>query len=317
LDGVSVEVWEGPIGGAEYRDADRDLPAPYRAVVDTPQEIIAVLHVINTKNASGPKDWPRLFECPCTSARKFDYDKGTIDGLVPLKFACTDELIAEHNDACKLEWYKGGYRCCENGTFVNEEPDFHAEPTVFHGKFTLRYDDEPVGPSTRHVISHSLDCSGRNAEYDIPKCDRTTDSECVHIVNDTVVLFDSQHPETFDPVTRTVPAGSTIELLTARGHQHKAGLGMELWNDKTGELICANKPIYGNGTKAGDEKGYDVGIPPCTWGPPPMQPPPKFKPEDRLRIVSRYDSTEEHLGVMCFWFMQVAVSTGSTNPLVV
>lgn len=317
IDGYSVEVWEGPIGGAEYRDADRDLPAPYRAVVDTPQSLVAVLHIINTLNATGPKDWPRLFECPCTSARKFDYAKGTIDGLRPLPFSCSTELIAQHNNACNLSWYKGGYRCCENGTFVDEEPDLHAEATTFYGKFTIRYDDRPVGPSTRHVVYHSLDCTGGNGEYDIPKCNPATDGDCIHVVNHTVMFFDNAHRDAFDPVVRTVPAGSTIEILTARGHQHLPGLGMELWNDKTGELICANKPVYGNSTKAGDEKGYAVGIPPCTWGPAPMKSPPRFQPEDRLRIVSRYDARKEHYGVMCFWFLQVAVTTSSVSPVVV
>eukprot|EP00928_Gymnodinium_smaydae_P100336 TRINITY_DN9821_c0_g2_i1.p1 TRINITY_DN9821_c0_g2~~TRINITY_DN9821_c0_g2_i1.p1 ORF type:complete len:461 (-),score=67.66 TRINITY_DN9821_c0_g2_i1:335-1717(-) len=312
LNGATAEVWEGPIGGAEYRNADRDLPPSYRAVVDSPESLLAVLHVINLRNASGPKDWPRLFECPCTSAREIDLRKGTIDGYQPLPFACTDELLAQHNNACKLDWYKGGYRCCENGTFVNEEPRLDAETITFQGKFTIRYDDEPVGADIKHVVSHSLDCSGGNAEYDIPKCnpaEGTVPAEgCVHVVSDVFQVFDNFHPEHFDPVPRFAPLGSTIEILTARGHQHKAGLGMELYDERTGQLICATKPIYGNGTAAGNELGFDVGIPPCVWGPPPLSPPPKFKPWDKVRIVSRYNSTEEHLGVMCFFFLQVAIT---------
>eukprot|EP00665_Eupelagonemidae_sp_cell47_P005117 gene5117-4161_t len=66
----------------------RDLPAPYRAVVDSPEAMIAILHFINLKaQGNDSADYPRLFECPCTSHRKIDAANGTVDGVVPLPFS--------------------------------------------------------------------------------------------------------------------------------------------------------------------------------------------------------------------------------------
>lgn len=285
-------MYFGPVGGAEYRNADVDLPKPYRAVVDSPEAFVAVLHFINNKD-QGEEAW---FECPCTSDRKINVTNGTVDGVVPLAFGCTKELIAEKNGDCALAWYKGGYRCCENGNYLSENPKTSAPKDTVYGKFTFRIDD--FDQADRVASFQALDVTGHNGEYDIPKCDRTKDPKCIH---------------TAEYVTYAAPDAALqapnlpVEWVTARGHQHVGGMGMELYNEATGELLCASHPIYGTGSEAGNEQGYMVGVPPCVWGPPPLQQPPRLRAADKVRIVSRYNSTEGHYGVMGFWFMQVAL----------
>jgi hypothetical protein len=288
-------VYVGPIGGAEYRNADADLPKPYRAVVDSPEAFVAILHFINVKE-QGEEPW---FECPCTSDRNINVTNGTVDGVAPLPFACTKALLEERNSGCELGWYKGGYRCCDNGVYVSENPKTDAPKDTVFGKFTFRIDDfnEQYGASFSQI-----DVTGNNGEYAIPKCDPSKEQPCIHIAESV----DFAWPD----LGQTSP-DTLVEFLTARGHQHVAGLGMELYNVQTGELLCASHPIYGTGSEAGNETGYIVGVPPCVWGPPPLRQPPRLRAGDKVRTVSRYNSTEGHYGVMGLWFMQVSPVIGA------
>ena len=68
---------------------------------------MVLMHFINTKGAAHGQ---KLWECPCTSARKIDVANGTIDGLQPVPFDCSAELLKEGNPSCGLKSYKGGYR---------------------------------------------------------------------------------------------------------------------------------------------------------------------------------------------------------------
>ena len=74
------------------------------------------------------------------------------------------------------------------------------------------------------------------------------------------------------------------------------GLDISLFNDATGELICRSEAVYGNGTEAGNESGYLVGMTPCVFDDPPV-----FKKNDKVRVVSRYNATEPHFGVMALF----------------
>jgi hypothetical protein len=224
-----------------------------------------------------------------------------------LIFQCQKALLDEQNGDCSLASYKGGYRCCENDAWVTE-PQYRDPSKIdtYYAKFTLTVDD--VERETVPAYFATLDGTGDNAEYDIPKCnlsDPMTHMEgdkCIHTLTFVRDMY-YQIPQIQMPLP-----WAKISLLTARGHQHVGGIGMELYNDRTGELICMSKPRYGNGTEAGNEKGFMVGVPPCVWGPPPLSPPPVFGLHDKVRIVSHYDATKGHHGVMAFWFMQISVS---------
>ena len=67
------------------------------------------------------------------------------------------------------------------------------------------------------------------------------------------------------------PGGKDLHLAAIHMHCHAPTcLAMELWNNKTGELVCRQRPIYGGTGDATvgerfDEPGY-IFTPPCLWG---------------------------------------------------
>ena len=86
-------------------------------------------------------------------------------------------------------------------------------------------------------------------------------------------------------------------------HLHVGGLDISLFNDATGELICRSEAVYGNGTEAGNESGYLVGMTPCVFdGGAHGEDLPRYRRNDRVRLVTRYNSTVARKGVTAMWF---------------
>lgn len=102
--------------------------------------------------------------------------------------------------------------------------------------------------------------------------------------------------------------------IKCEGHQHIGGLGMWIYDDETGELICEMLPKYGNGGKYEilKEKGFMVGMSSDYYSP--AKP---IKEGQRLRLVSLYDNTVEHTGVMALIFVyferDIGVNDGHYN----
>ena len=104
-----------------------------------------------------------------------------------------------------------------------------------------------------------------------------------------------------------------VELVYAGPHCHAPScLGMELYNDDSGEVLCSMKPIYGTGDPEDkfDEKGY-AALPPCLWGDGagddedavlPQRPFLSFG--TNLRSVAKQNSTFGHFGQMASWQMR-------------
>lgn len=302
----------GGASGAEFRGTSTVIPAPYAYGVQSPVESFMVLmHFINVR---GFPRKAKLWECPCTKARNINLTNNTIDGRLLIPFRCSEQLLRERNTACSLATYQGGYRCCDDGVYLTEEPPQPAPPDQIQAKFTFEYlEDDDVSPESVRPLSSpgccdaTADPSARhfgNVEYDVAQCEPGVAPElCVHVIS-SVQQFDmptneSGHDEPVDP-------DEEFELVQAWGHQHVGALGMELYRDATGELLCKTTPVYGSGSAPGNEAGFLVGIPPCVWGPPPLAAPPRLRRRDWLRTVARYNSTERRHGVMSLWLMQAA-----------
>ena len=216
----------------------------------------------------------------------------------------------EGNTGCSLATYQGGYRCCEHGVFLTEElPGPDAPVDQIEAKFTFEYYelDSPETKVARPTMQPSC-CDATagylvntsyfaNIEYDVPQCAAGVPYDhCVHVI-ESIEYFDAGSNQ--DP-------NEEFELVHAWGHQHVAGIGLELFRVSTGELLCRSHPKYGTGVQAGDEDGFVVGIPPCVWGPPPLSPPPRIRRSEHLRTVARYNASERHHGVMSLWLLTAA-----------
>jgi len=157
-------------------------------------------------------------------------------------------------------------------------------------------------------------------EYDIPQCPKGTPPEdCVHTLTGEFQLRDSMRKCAAAPAPVTdvwcAPGwneSQSVALLRAGTHCHApACINETLYNLDTGEVICYNEPLYGEGQfpSSGqhfDEAGYAVGIPPCLWGSEEegLRPSPVLGLNTRLRSVKHVNNTYYHYGVMAQWQMR-------------
>ena len=297
--------------GAEERGTSHLLPAPFAHVVDKPEALIPLIHLINTKAPDRrPGDgYSKLLECPCTPQRRFDESTGHIDGKPPVPpFSCNSKFEDEGNPSCSFDAYEGGFRCCEHGVFLLDTSvhDVSKEETT---EFFFKFDFEflELEPETRQVRPPAC-CDvtsnrtvGGNIEFDVPACSEGVDPEdCVYEMSSsqTIDMMPNYHHKTehLDVDPREV-----VELVYAVGHLHVGGLSLDLYDDDSGELLCHSVPKYGATEAAGDEEGYVVGMSSCTF-----DPPIKMTRDTVVRTVSRYNNTVGHHGVMALWLMQVS-----------
>jgi len=297
--------------GAEERGTSHLLPSPYAHVVDAPQALIPLIHLINTKGSERNQDgYSPLLECPCTPQRHFDLADDKIDGRPPVPpFSCNLKFDQEENPSCFMDIYEGGFRCCEHGVFVVDTDAFPPETlpeTTFYFKFNFEY--ESVTPNTLQVrppaccdVTANLTVGG-NIEYDVPACTPGVAAEdCVHEMTSSQFFDLMPNYHSSDTSKGDVDPATPVDLVYAVGHLHVGGLSLDLYDDETGELICHSVPKYGTGEEAGDEKGYLVGMSSCTF-----DPPLRMTKETVVRTVARYNNTINRHGVMALWLMEVS-----------
>jgi len=289
--------------GAEMRKVNNRAPEGYAYFVDNPEQWTPLFHFINQKVPEGvDASDSALLECPCTPQRVIDVKNGTIDGTKNFAnpFGTCNEAFEESNPSCELSTYVGGWRCCEDGIFVLDTDKYDVDTLpkdeVF-GKFTMTYLDgvdaketdlKPLdslgGDITGSVYTHG------NVEFDVPQCaDGTAPENCVYEM-ETVHYISGGINATDDTV---------YEIPYMVAHLHKSGIDMTMYNMTTGDVICRSTPIYGNGTEAGNEDGYLVGMNPCYFEGDDLIVAPA---NEKVKSVVRYNATEPHTGVMALWF---------------
>merc|ERR1719183_3283993 len=100
---------------------------------------------------------------------------------------------------------------------------------------------------------------------------------------------------------------STVKLLRCVGHLHIAAIGMWLEDADTGEMICSGEGTHGTGP---EDKGFLTAIEVANYDPPLV-----FPSDRSVRLVTEYNATELHTGVMGMWFAfvdsEVEVSSDS------
>jgi hypothetical protein len=176
------------------------------------------------------------------------------------------DMLADENPTCDVRSYVGGMNTCQHHWSLldaDQEIPWVDQPLLLHHRY--RFWVQPFNNVTTKSLVRSGNWGlGSPIELDVPKCaagvkgcwqDET--GMWIHTVKGADV-----HKGT---------------LATIHFHCHAPTcLGMEMYmcsntttiadcNETTGELKCAQYPIYGDGSGKFEEEGY-VKINPCFWG---------------------------------------------------
>lgn len=298
--------------GTEARGTPQQFPFPYAFVTEPGEdEWVANVHVINTRSMAAAQAH-RCLECPCTSEDEFSSD--AVNGWPVHPDNCNAQLRWEDNTACAADSYYGGLKCCEDGEFCLEQEELGGANASATGAYRLRYTLEyaEVSPDNRPLyLAGCCDASGDmahtgNIEYDVPVCDPETHPGCVHTLSTRQSLDMSGKVSIFngggagDSETEAYEHRE-VEIVYAVGHQHRGGLGIDMYDDATGELLCSSVPTYGTGDVAGNELGYVIAMSTCQF-----DPPRRMRASDIVRIVALYNNTVAHTGVMSLMYMALS-----------
>nr|GLL35295.1 uncharacterized protein LOC109163136 [Ipomoea trifida] len=267
--------------GSETRKTDTHVPDPYGIEVGRPapdgyeEGWLLNLHAIDTR---GAVDKMGCTECRCDL------------------YNFTKEEVGD---------YPGGIICCFDGMRCRVKPGFNGGKRGLHLKYTVTYVDwnPSIVPVEIYIfdvadtLTWSDEIPGRHAcrmEYQVDNaCSAATPTnECVHSKRLTVSL----------------PKGG--DLIYGVAHQHSGALGSTLFGED-GRVLCNSLPIYGNGTEAGNEDGYLVGMSTCYPKPGSV----KIAPNEKLTIISNYSNVHMHSGVMGYYYILVAEPLPESNPI--
>ncbi|KAJ4728912.1 Stress up-regulated Nod 19 [Melia azedarach] len=268
--------------GSETRGTKTHIPDPYGIEIGNPDEIPAGyeegwmlnIHAIDTR---GVEDRLGCTECRC------DVYNVTVD---------------EYGNPLRPD-YKGGLLCCYDHTQCQLKHGFESARRSLYMKYTVKWVDwdTSVVPvkifefdvtDTEKKINNSTGLSIEHhclVEYEVEPCKATSmaDDACSHTQRTSV----------------TMPTDGY--MIYGVAHQHSGGQGLALYRED-GEVICASIPAYGNGTEAGNEAGYIVGMSTCYPEPGSI----KLTAGETLIVESNYSSSLHHTGVMGLFYFLLA-----------
>lgn len=268
--------------GSETRGTNTYIPDPYGIEVGNPEEIpkgyvekwFINIHAIDTR---GVEDRMGCTECKC------DLYSVTKD---------------ENGEALSPN-YKGGLQCCPDNSkcklskgFLGPKQSLYLKYTVkwvnwekfmvplkiyiFDVTDTLKISDKSKGKRLNH------DCK---LEYEVEPCSTSylNRSGCV------------------DVKRASFPMQNGGYVIYGVGHQHSGAIASTLYG-KDGRVICTSIPKYGKGRRAGNEKGYVVGMSTCYPKPGSI----KICDGETLTLETNYSSNIRHSGVMGLFYFLVA-----------
>lgn len=242
-------------------------------------------------------------------------------------------LLSQHNPTCTSRSYGGGLRCCTHKRIMlDADQPIRPELLRYHMKFRFWFQEftpevkHPNGtttPPSHYNLPRLYQQTEANAgEYDVPPafadpkdppivgypqqaptkptpgttctgdCPNGEDCECVHTIT---YMWNT--------------GGNNMRLIYAGGHCHAPScIKMELYRNDTGELLCRQIPVVGQGNVKKDkydEAGY-IAIPPCLWGEDKgLEPSQLLPPHTPLLMVKHNRNTHTgHFGEMASWQMR-------------
>lgn len=215
------------------------------------------------------------------TAQKEDVGSGAADSFGGGGKSCAPwpatTLLDQANPSCDVRTYRGGQWACHHmWSLLDADQDipWADEPLVFRQK--IRWWVQPYDASVHTPVrlgegDGSVLLLGSPWEYDIPKCGLGVPGCSLHADGATwlhTVRGNSIGKETY--VTANSHCHAPTCLSTAV-YACPEGTPLEACDDRVGELVCENVPVYGGsgapslaGTRF-DEPGY-IAIADCMWG---------------------------------------------------
>ncbi|OIW18968.1 hypothetical protein TanjilG_09162 [Lupinus angustifolius] len=262
--------------GSETRGTDTYIPDPFGIEIGNPKEIsdgyeekwMVNVHAIDTR---GAKDKKGCTECLCDlyNVTKNEYGEPLMPG------------------------YKGGLYCCYDYTQCKLREGFKGIKRSIYLRYTIKWvewKNNFIVPVKIYILDVT-DTFGLNlnhdckVEYDVESCstNHMNGNGCIHVKR-----------------TR-IPMKSGGYVIYGVSHQHSGGIGSTLYGED-GRVICSSIPSYGNGTEAGNESDYIVGMSTCY----PKLGSVKIFDAETLTLESNYSSNLGHTGVMGLFYLLVA-----------
>ena len=211
-------------------------------------------------------------------------------------------LLAERNPTCDLRTYAGGLSSCHHGWILLDKEQsvpWPTQPLVYYKKYRVwfqEYASPPAAPPSHiNIIRQDwgVGADYDHAEYDVMQCAKgTPPAQCKRTVSGA-----------WRPLPPAATPADERYLVLVHHHCHAPTcLRVELWNNDTGSLLCAQEPLYGGVGHASlrdfDEPGY-IAIPDCFWGGAEngLEPPPDLTGVP-LHVVKTANATLGHYGEM-------------------
>ncbi|KAL3812576.1 hypothetical protein ACJIZ3_013844 [Penstemon smallii] len=275
--------------GSETRRTDTSVPEPYGIEIGNPEDIpdgyeerwLLNVHAIDTR---GAEDKSGCIECRCDL---YNVTEDKFGRVLPPS-------------------YKGGLYCCYDDVRCKVKEEFRgAEKKGLYLRYTVKYVDwdTSIVPVKIYIIdvtdiwtkadeSRGMRDSHRCLiEYDVESCPTAVANDgCTHKKSVSVSL----------------PTGG--DVIYGVGHQHAGGIGTTL-HGEGGRVICSSNPTYGIGNEPGNEAGYIVGMSTCYPSPGSL----KISAGEMLTLVSKYNSTKTHTGVMGLFYLLIADPSANPN----
>mmetsp|Transcript_8837 Transcript_8837/g.14802 ORF Transcript_8837/g.14802 Transcript_8837/m.14802 type:complete len:558 (+) Transcript_8837:215-1888(+) len=278
---------------------------PYSGLLECPLTTRVTKHIEDASAPFGGKSGSHQYYDPNPPPSNCEYQPcggmtvGVRNMTIPWSNECYPEpresILSERNPTCDLEAYSGGLRVCKHMWSLldaEQQIPWQDKPLRYYQKYRFYY--QPYDPRVHLVseprVSWGIGAGdGSHSEYDVPQCAEGTPAEkCTHVVWGVLT-----------------PGGKDLHLAAIHMHCHAPTcIAMELWNNRTGELLCRQTPIYGGtGDKTVGDKFNEPGYiltPPCLWGAERALEPMPLASGVKFMVKAITNSTYLHHGEMAF-----------------
>lgn len=263
-------------GTEGIRRSEPDAPYPPPNAVLTGDEGDAVIfHIIDLRQVD---DWLPCIECRCKDGN------GTY-------------LTIGGGDGGGLQ--TGGVSCCSNCT------DLEGPTVDYRMRYNVSYSDIPEDEPVNELLMLTADASpalNRTIEYDVPdfqnlpeQFQKPGDPFVQRLVRE--MPFNEMFKMEFFGADYNGP--DEVKLFRCVGHLHVAAIGMYLEDAETGEKLCTGDGFYGEDPE--QDKGFLNAVAVDNYEEPKV-----FSSDRVVRLITDYNATELHTGVMGMLFIFVS-----------